>query len=229
MTERNECLNTLKIQPLSRDDLAQMILHGKVIEQDKHGPKVAILANGDFLKYFRRKRLLHRELLAPAAVKFARNAHTLALLNIPTLTVKSLHRITGESHTVVLYEPIAGRTLRELLAANEANADLVYRLGAFLARVQRKGIYFRSIHPGNIIVDGDKFGLIDILDMRFYAWSLSRWARRRNWRHLFRNPAEWSQRPDLIQALLKGYADKADLPTKELNTLAQRLHRFFPI
>lgn len=222
-------MNTLRIQPLSRDNLAQMILHAKVIEQDKYGPKVAILPSGEYLKYFRRKRLLNRELLAPAAVKFARNAHTLSLLNIPTLKVKSLHRISGESHTVVLYDPLAGRTLRELLAANEADTVLVYRLGAFLARVQRKGIYFRSIHPGNIIVDGEEFGLIDILDMRFYGWSLSRWACRRNWRHLFRNPAEWSQRPDLIQALLKGYADKADLPQTELNTLAKRLNRFFPI
>lgn len=159
------------------------------------------MANGYFLKYFRRKCLLHRELTAPAAVKFARNAHTLALLNIPTLTVKSLHRIMGGWHTVVLYEPLAGRTLRELLAANEVDTDLVYRLGAFLARVQRKGIYVHSIHTGNIIVDGETFGLIDIQDMHFYAWSLSRWARRRNWRHLFRNPADWSQRPDLSQAV----------------------------
>lgn len=221
-------MDTLNIQPLSRHDLAQILLNSRVIEQDKNGPKVAILTDGHFLKYFHRKRLLNRELIAPAAVKFARNAHMLRLLNIPTLTVKSLHRINGEPHTVVLYEPIAGQTLRELLATNLADVDLVYRLGAFLARVQRKGIYFRSIHPGNIIVDGETFGLIDILDMRFHPWSLSRWARRRNWRHLFRNPAEWSQRPDLIQALLRGYADTADLPVRELRFLPQHLQRFFP-
>lgn len=222
-------MNKLKIQPLSRDDLAKMLVHARVIEADKNGPKVAILANGQYLKYFHRKRLLNRELLAPAAVKFARNAHMLSLLNIPTLTVNSLHRIKGESHTIVLYEPIAGQTLRELLATSVADVDLVYRLGVFLSQVQRKGIYFRSIHPGNIIVDGEQFGLIDILDMRFHSWSLSRWARRRNWRHLFRNPAEWSQRPDLIQALLRGYADKADLPVKELRYLPQHLQRFFPV
>lgn len=206
----------LSIRPLSRESLTRLIEKSTVIETDKNGPKVALLADGSYLKYFYRKRWLHRELLAPAAVQFSRNAHQLTQLEIPTLTVESLHRIIGEAHTVVIYEPLPGRTLRELLAANEADANLIYRLGIFLALVQRRGIYFRSIHPGNIIVNGMEFGLIDILDMRFRSWSLSRWARRRNWRHLFRDPQEWSKHPDLIEALINGYRHSADLPLSEL-------------
>ena len=205
------------IHPLSREALADLMSKADVIEADRYGPKVAILGDGTYLKYFRRKRFLNRELLAPAAVKFARNAYQLAKLGIPTLEVKSLHRIIGEPHTVAIYQPLPGRTLREILLSNEADANLMYRLGVFLARIQRRGIYFRSIHPGNIIVDGMEFGLIDILDMRFRSWSLSRWARRRNWRHLFRYPKEWADHPDLVEAVISGYRHSADLSLRELN------------
>lgn len=204
------------IHPISRESLANLMIEANVIEADKYGPKVAILPDGTYLKYFRRKRFFNRELLAPAAVKFARNAYQLSKLGIPTLEVTSLHRIIGEPHTVVIYQPLPGKTLRELLVSNAADPNLMYRLGVFLARVQRRGIYFRSIHPGNIIVVGMEFGLIDILDMRFRSWSLSRWARRRNWRHLFRYPEEWSNHPDLIEAVVSGYRHSADLSLREL-------------
>lgn len=207
----------LNIRPLSREALATLMEKATVIEKDKKGPKVAVLSDGQFLKYFYRKRFFNRELLAPAAVKFARNAYQLEQLEIPTLKVKSLHRIIGEGHTVAIYSPLPGRTLRDIVNSNEADANLMYRLGVFLARVQRRGIYFRSIHPGNIIVNGMEFGLIDILDMRFHSWSLSRWARRRNWRHFFRYPQEWKNHGDLIEALIKGYRHSADLPLRELS------------
>ncbi|WP_417549999.1 toluene tolerance protein [Methylophaga sp.] len=207
----------LNIRPLSREKLAAMMERATVIEQDKKGLKVAELADGQFLKFFYRKRFFNRELLAPAAVKFARNAHQLERLDIPTLKVQALHRIIGESHTVAVYSPLAGRTLRDIVNSNEADENLMYRLGVFLALVQRRGIYFRSIHPGNIIVNDMEFGLIDILDMRFQSWSLSRWARRRNWRHFFRYPQEWINHGDLIQALIKGYRHSADLPLRELS------------
>ncbi|HAO24011.1 MULTISPECIES: toluene tolerance protein [unclassified Methylophaga] len=207
----------LNIRPLSAEHLATLMETATVIEKDKKGPKVAVLADGQFLKFFYRKRFFNRELLAPAAVKFARNAHQLEQLDIPTLKVKALHRIVGESHTVAIYSPLAGRTLRDIVKSNEADANLMYRLGVFLALVQRRGIYFRSIHPGNIIVNEMDFGLIDILDMRFQSWSLSRWARRRNWRHFFRYPQEWVNHGDLIEALIKGYRHSADLPLRELS------------
>lgn len=207
----------LNIRPLSREALASLMEQATVIEKDKKGPKVAVLSDGQFLKYFYRKRFFNRELLAPAAVKFARNAYQLEQLDIPTLKVKSLHRIVGETHTVAIYSPLPGRTLRDIVNSNEADVNLMYRLGVFLARVQRRGIYFRSIHPGNIIVNGMEFGLIDILDMRFHSWSLSRWARRRNWRHFFRYPQEWTNHGDLIEALIRGYRHSADLPLRELS------------
>ena len=105
----------LNIRPLSRERLASLMENAAVIEADKKGIKVAVLPDGQYLKFFYRKRFLSRELLAPAAVKFARNAYHLTQLDIPTLQVKALHRIIGEPHTVAIYSPLPGRTLRDIV------------------------------------------------------------------------------------------------------------------
>lgn len=214
----------MKIYPLSRQELEQLGSDARIIEQDGHGIKVLALPDGNFLKYFRRKRFLNRELLAPAAVRFTRNARRLQQLDVPTLQVRSLHRITGEPHTVAIYRPLPGETLRALLATGQVDRDLSYRIGVFMARLHRLGIFFRSVHPGNIIIDNNRAGLIDVLDMRFRPYSLLRWERRRNWLHFLRceeDKPHW--KPELVDELLAGYRDAADLPGVELATVATRV------
>lgn len=214
----------MDIHPLSRLQLEELALHAEVLEQDQHGIKVLRLADGRYLKYFRRKRFFNRELLSPAALRFARHARALDRLQIPTLKVESLHRITGEPNTVAIYRPLPGETLRDLLAHGQVDTQLMYRTGVFIARLHRQGIMFRSLHPGNIVVDGLRIGLIDLLDMRLRPWSLSRWARRRNWWHLLRRGEDRPHlTPALIDALLAGYRDAADLPAREVIQVAQRV------
>lgn len=214
----------LTIGPLERSELDAITRQARVIERDAHGIKVLELPDGRYLKYFRCKRTFNRELMVPAAVRFARNVRQLQRLGIATMEVDALHRIVGESHTVAIYRPLPGDTLRHLFAAGDVNPALMYRLGRFMADVHRLGIYFRSIHSGNIIVNERGFGLIDVLDMRIRPWSLTRWGRRRNWLHFFRFTEEWKQQPGLIEALLKGYRETADLPVTELRRLPLRVH-----
>lgn len=214
----------MEIHPLSRSQLEELSLHAGLLERDRFGIKVLRLADGRYLKYFRRKRWFNRELLAPAALRFARHAHTLHRLGIPTLEVLSLHRIAGEPHTVAIYQPLPGHTLRELLAEGRADRQLMYRVGVFIARLHRQGVLFRSVHPGNIVVDGLRIGLIDLLDMHLRPWSLSRWARRRNWLHFLRCAEDNAHlHPELIDALLFGYRDAADLPRRELGQVTERV------
>lgn len=214
----------IRIHPLSRTQLEQAVERSEIVEQDDHGIKVLKLEDGRYLKYFRRKRLFNRELLSPAAVRFARHARQLQRLRIPTMELESLHRIIGEPHTVAIYQPMPGDTLRALLARHEVDHQLMYRIGVFLARLHRQGVFFRSVHPGNIVIDGFRIGLIDVLDMKFRPWSMSRWARRRNWHHFLRCPEDrpyW--RAELFDALLYGYHDAADLPFGEVKQVADRV------
>ncbi len=54
-------------------------------------------------------------------------------------------------------------------------------LASFFCTLHEKGIFFRSIHFGNIIQIGDKeFGLIDFTDVTFYGHSLNLKQRARN-------------------------------------------------
>ena len=219
----------MRIHPLSRAQLDGLCDQGRVIEQDRHGIKVLHLADGRFLKFFRRKRWLNRDLLAPAAVRFAHHAVQLERLGIPTLRVDSLHRIPGEPHSVAVYRPLPGRTLRQLLVSGEATPQLMYRIGTFLALLHRRGVYFRSVHPGNIVVTGmQQFGLIDLLDMKVRPWSMSRWARRRNWLHFLRTPQDRpSLTPTLIDAVILGYLDDADLPQRERNNVSGQVRQTY--
>lgn len=218
----------MQIKPLSQNELGQLMHDASVIEQDDHGVKVLRLADGRFLKFFRRKRLFNRELLSPAALTFARHACQLRRLRIPTLRVLSIHRLIGANYSVALYEPLSGKSLRQLLAEGAVDRDLMYRVGVFIARLHRLGVLFRSLHPGNIIVDAGQVGLIDLLDMRLVPWSLSRWARRRNWRHFLRCPEDRPYfRGELIDELLIGYRDAADLPYREVRRVLGRVRNRF--
>jgi len=127
----------------------------------------------------------------------------------------------------VIYEPMPGDTLRALLARGQADESLMYRVGVFLARLHRQGVYFRSVHPGNIVIDGPRIGLIDVLDMKVRPWSMSRWARRRNWPHFLRCVEDRPYlTPELIGAVLQGYYDAADLPFDEVRQVAGQVREY---
>jgi tRNA A-37 threonylcarbamoyl transferase component Bud32 len=214
----------VKIHPLSRQMLEDMISSGTVLEQDSHGAKVICLADGNFLKYFRRKRFFNRELLSPAAVRFAVNVRYLEQLRIPVMRVLALHRIIGEPHTVVIYQPLAGESLRKLAASGQVTAAEMRQTGVFIADLHRRGVYFRSLHPGNIVLDGSRTGLIDVLDMRIRNRSLTRWERQRNWLHFLRCMED---RPfldgALIDALLAGYHEGADISSGQLSKVTDHV------
>jgi serine/threonine protein kinase len=147
-------------------------------------------------------------------------------MQIPTLTVDGLHRIRGSSGTIAVYRPLPGQSLRALLSMSVASTALMYQIGSFIAHLHERGIYFRSLHPGNIIVDIDRLGLIDLLDMRFQGRPLSRWQRRRNWLHFLRTRVDWPfLSPQLIDAVLAGYRDTSRLPARDMRRIAAHAQR----
>ena len=86
---------------------------------------------------------------------------------------------------LIRYPLLPGDTLRDHLASHPDRDDLLAGLAAFLAELHGKGILFRSIHLGNILVlEKDSFGLIDIADMSIQRRPLGLLKRARNFRHL---------------------------------------------
>ena len=87
----------------------------------------------------------------------------------------------------VIYTPLKGKTLRQHLNKHSVDESLLFQLGEFLAHLHQKGIFFRSVHFGNIILTPDKqLGLIDVADMQISYFPLNYFKRLRNFKHFLR-------------------------------------------
>ncbi|MFJ4351706.1 toluene tolerance protein [Pseudomonas sp. NPDC089428] len=173
---------------LSQVDFDQLTLGAQVLEADSHGAKVYLLKDGNFLKVFRRKRLISSALLRPYSQRFVDNAERLAQLGIPTLEVISQHKLDLPGRTAVLYRPLPGRTLLQLSREKGFSWDSALpQLIKLIHQLHRNGIYFRSLHLGNVVMTPDqRLGLIDVADMRFLRPPLSARMVRRNVQHMVR-------------------------------------------
>lgn len=168
--------------------LNQMIKGARVLEADSFGPKVFLLPDGNILKLFRRKRLLSSALFRPYSKRFIDNAARLEKLGIPTLQTLTLHQLDTPGMTAVLYRPLPGETLRQLADKNGFDwQQTLPALTAFIRELHAAGVYFRSLHLGNIVVTpGNQFGLIDVADMRFLRGPLPQHLVKRKLQHFAR-------------------------------------------
>ena len=198
------------VRRLSNPAFTALQSGAQIIEKDGSGPKVLRLENGTFLKLFRARSSFTSGSFNPYSQRFAVNSERLQAMGIPAPTILDLY-ILNDGSSAVLYQPLSGQTLRQVLQSVDSMAvrqALVERFGKFLAQLHDKGVYFRSLHLGNVLLlDDGEFGLIDIADMRIFPSSLRLALRQRNLRHMQRYPEDrrWLFEEQL-QALLEGYA-----------------------
>jgi len=140
---------------LGKQEYLALRAGAEVLEADHCGEKVLRLVDGSILKLFRHKRLLSSATFFPYARRFAANAAALAGLGVPVPHILRIARVPSIGRDAVLYQPLAGQTLRELLRAGIAD-DEARRLKAMLTRfiimLHDKGVYFRSLHLGNVVL-----------------------------------------------------------------------------
>jgi hypothetical protein len=224
----------------------------RVVERDPRGIKVLQLPDGDYLKVFR---LRHRFSLARFygyAQRFCNNAGKLAALGIPSLHIRTCYAVQDArlldypltidaaagtatpasaslSHTfAVHYAPLPGQTLKQLLDQQPLPPELIRQLGAFIAELHAKGVHFRSLHLGNIVLTpAGELGLIDIADMKIYPWSLWFATRLRSFRHLTRYARMNTPFGESNWALLvDSYIAQAALTTSQASRLKQKMQHF---
>lgn len=205
------------MQPLDHDTYLKLRAGAQVLEQDKHGDKVLRLTDSSFLKLFRRKRALTSAALFPYAQRFANNADLLRARNILCPRVLDVYRISELERDAVHYEPLPGDTLRQLYQthAETEHPELRKQLGAFIAELHDQGIYFRSLHLGNVVLTPEgRLGLIDIADLRSQRSRLNESKRLRNFRHLLRysDDRNWLL-PDSHQEFFDAYFAATQLST----------------
>jgi len=203
------CPAALRLTPAQ---FAALLQDAVPIESDGHGLKVARLPDGDFVKLYRRKRLFSRALWSPPARRFADHAARLRALGFMTPDVVAWWRIAGKPLTAVRYRPLPGDTLRQRWPRlNDADrAQEVQQFGALLGRLHQRGVYFRSVHLGNVVrlPDGE-LGLIDLSDMRIGSRALCARLRQRNLRHILRYWEDAAWLAHHRAAWLHGYEESA--------------------
>ncbi|XLX41027.1 toluene tolerance protein [Ectopseudomonas mendocina] len=177
------------MQKLQHENYVHLREGSTTLEKDSCGEKVLLLSDGTILKLFRRKHLISSALLYPYAQRFANNASVLQRLDIPCPVVIDTYRIPSIQRDAVHYQPLPGVSLRQIrLQGQNCPADLFERLGQFTALLHHKGIYFRSIHLGNVILTPEgELGLIDIADLQHQSRPLGRLKVERNFKHMLRD------------------------------------------
>jgi len=96
--------------------------------------------------------------------------------------------------------------LRELkrggLPAQES-AALKSLFTGFVIGLHDRGVYFRSLHLGNVILTPEgELGLIDFADLRIHPWPLGRYLRSRNMRRMMdiEEDRDWVDLDAIVQA-----------------------------
>jgi tRNA A-37 threonylcarbamoyl transferase component Bud32 len=214
----------LKSKELSQSEFKAMCDSAVILEQDAHGIKVLRLNSGDILKIFRLKRFFSSARLYSYARRFCRNAERLHKCNVLTVNIQQLFHLVGTNSSAVLYQPLPGNTVRELLRADMLDEHQLIELGAYIARLHDLGIYFRSLHFGNIVLTRDnKWGLIDIADMRILSGRLNCRRRLRNFHHLCRIKSDFVVMGHRMALLVAGYLQESRLSDR----CKARVKRFF--
>ena len=195
---------------VTAQELESWLTSGTILEKDARGPKVVALGNGLLLKIFHTRRYPLLARLQPAAKRFTYNAETLLEIGIAAPKVREyfwLNRKTGLS--ACIYQPLPGHSIEQLYRQSpEQVHSLLPALASFIRRLHLQGIYFRSLHLGNILLlPDDNHGLIDILDMRFKRHSLSPRLVQRNLQHLRRYLARHKLADFPLEELITQYRD----------------------
>ena len=177
------------MQRLSSSQFKVLTDGADVIERDHFGEKVLRLSDETFLKLFRVKSMLSSAWLLPYSLRFAKNARELKARGVTTVEIIDCYRVDGFKRTAVHYRPLPGKNLREVLPQLDSAEVkvLAEKVARYIADLHDRGVYFRSLHMGNILQLPDgSLGLIDIADMRFYQGRINEDLRLRNFNHLAR-------------------------------------------
>ena len=180
--------------PISTAEFKQLRDGARLLERDNRGEKVLLTPDNRIIKLFYPRHRLTSARIYPYAYRFWNNARQLRDKGIITIRCEQLRHDRKHKRHLITYPLLPGTTLRDRLTEVSNNTDYLDKLANYLVTLHAKGILFRSIHLGNILVleNGD-FGLIDVADMNIQRRPLSLVKRARNFRHLLHDRTDREQ------------------------------------
>lgn len=217
---------------LTRTEYEQLIDGAELLRADGYGPKVYQTPGERIVKLFRVKRWWSSSMFYPYSLRFLRNSRRLKKRGIPCVDVEEVFYCHAIRRHGVIYHRLQGEPLDMLLGGDVEPAPQLYAdYARFIADLHADRIYFRSLHPGNILRLPDGcFGLIDVGDMRFPLLPLTLGQRRRNFQHLLRS-AEFADvlRHHPVNAFVDAYLGNSGLEKDASEDLRQKLITDFQV
>jgi hypothetical protein len=171
--------------PISTAEFQQLRAGARLLERDERGEKVLLTPDNHIIKLFYPRRKVTSARIYPYAYRFWNNSRQLLQKGIITIQCEQLRYDRHNKRHLIIYPLLPGTTLRDRLAEVTNGDDYLDKLATWLVTLHAKGILFRSVHLGNILVleNGD-YGLIDVADMSIRQRPLGLIRRARNFRHL---------------------------------------------
>ncbi len=171
------------VKTISERRLLAMYEIGEVIGGQREEPKVLAAPDGDFIKFFRQRKLISTSRFRPQALQFVKNSIALREYGIKAPMCDRMYRCRKLGVDVIRYQGVIGEEVRDLVSAGDLS--ILDRLPAYLETLHSKGIMFRAIHLANILVTPEnEFALIDISDLDIKSGPMNTWRRARNILHL---------------------------------------------
>ena len=205
---------------LSKVEFNALLEGHKILENSGSGAKVLLTNNNKIIKIFRLKRNFSSALFSPYAQRFKNNAEQLIQLGIITVEVERIAYCPALKKHLLIYPLINGHTLRELLQ-QQYSPSLIKQFSGFIATLHERGIYFRSLHLGNVLqTESDELALIDIADLRIAGKPLNINMRIRNFAHLFRYEQDKKHLVEYgLDNFFSNYLEQAKMPSLSLDRL----------
>jgi len=184
----------LRSTPISTAEFEQLRAGARLLERDYRGEKVLLTPDNHIIKLFYPRRRLTSARIWPYAHRFCNNARQLREKGIITVQCEQLRYDRANRRHLITYPLLPGTTLRDTLREVHNRGDYLEKLASYLVTLHARGILFRSVHLGNILVleNGD-YGLIDVADMSIQSGPLGLRKRARNFRHLLHDRGDREQ------------------------------------
>ena len=171
------------MRKLNQSQLESFINQNIMLSGTRERPGLMLTTANEIVKPFYRRKFISSRTFLPQAKRFAANSWKLLEKKIPAPVVKEVIYCPDYPVHMVVYNRIDGRDLRELCA--EQGNDLISLVPAYLAELHRLGFFFRALHLGNLIYDGERLHMVDISDLQVRNHPLTLSQRARNLAHLF--------------------------------------------
>lgn len=168
---------------ITSSELTSFIHENEILYGRTGRPEVMLTPDDRIVKCFYPRKLISTSTFIPQARRFSSNARKLLEKGIPAPVVEDVIYCQEVPVHMIVYKRLEGEDLRHLCSQGEMEA--LSALPGFLAALHERGIYFRAIHLGNLLLQNDNtFAILDMSDMWTRPYSLWAFPRARNLVHL---------------------------------------------